>query len=149
MGCGKIGTPPAYVDYISLLKKKLIQGGRPEVAPEECEIDQILEKINLEKVTFLKICMDGIDLTETDINKNLRYLADTYVEIKLSITNFFEVCHSECIKDFTLTDGMLIMLISIASSNKGISKFITSISPPYFIVPYNIKDKETKEIYEA
>ena len=149
MGCGNIGNRNIHQDYILLLKERLIQCNNQSENLSGCGVIQTLTKIHFEKMQFLSMNMEGIPTSESDINQILNSLVDTYSNIKLSITIFFEICHSECIKDFKLTDGILLMLISMASSNEGILRLSTSLNAPYFLSFQIIKQLETKEIYSA
>ncbi|OMJ95703.1 hypothetical protein SteCoe_765 [Stentor coeruleus] len=88
-------------------------------------------------------------MTDTNIVNTSKYLIDEYTYLKSCIFSFYENCHSECIKNFRITDGIIILLISIAASNKGILSVAFHMSPPYIQLKNRNLSVESKKLYEG
>ena len=150
MGCGQTGNFAAELSPLKLLKERILNIPSSDFKKfEKCEVPQRLQRLELGTYEFQSMPMGSLFLTEIDVRNHIKYLLDLYTGIKSSITCLYEVCHSECIKDFRIADSILIMLISISASNNGKLKLKFFRNPPYFNFEENKMQSETKKIYCA
>lgn len=120
-----------------------------ELLKDPCRVSQAIESIVLESFTYRYLPLEGIEKGETEINGNGKRLVEIFTTLKTASSKFYETCHSSCIQGFRITDGIIIMLISIAACNDGVLLCSFSNHAPYFKFDSSKLDAETKIICEA
>lgn len=149
MGCGKIGDKDQF-NHLKLLKERLIQKSIKDPSnSEKCKVPQSLEKVQLEALVLKPMDIQGLSMTDKNIENSSKYLIDEYTYLKSCIFSLYESFHSECIKNFRITDGLIILLISIAASNKGSLPVTFRMSPPYIQLKNRNLSIESKKLYEC
>ena len=147
MGCGKIVVQSDKFNYITSLKERIITPTDGSVPEEGCKVPQRTGPIEIEELIFKP--MDDISQNEESLNENREQLVKTYSAIKDCASVFYEHCHSFCVKNFRIVDGVIVMLISIAACNEGNLNSSFSFSYPRFHVDASRINSGTKEFYEA
>ena len=148
MGCGFTKQAKSNLNSIEfLIERLLIDEKQKNSFSLPCITTQRVDRLELHINPLLPMQVAGISISAADITGQINKFVDFYEILKNSLADFYEVCHSKCIKDFRLTDGIIIMLISVASSDQKIEKF--SSSPPYFKFKTCKFSPETRKIYEA
>lgn len=81
----------------------------------------------------------------TSYKKNIRFIKKSWNSFKTSFSYFSDTTHGCCIENYSITDGLVIMLISSLASGQIIDKDIDLVPEPPFIL-FNLENNETSSI---
>ena len=81
----------------------------------------------------------------TSYKKNIRYIKKSWNLFKTSFSYFSDTTHGCCIENYSITDGIVIMMILSLASGKILDKDISLINEPPFIL-FNSENDETSTL---
>ncbi|CAG9315926.1 unnamed protein product [Blepharisma stoltei] len=155
MGCGQIKNGPPFTSTLFELQPKVIlQQSTPDNASEpfNCQNVYHIEDLNnsILKEKIREVRVKHIHYNSLDLNNEISLIKGKYIGLVSVKDAFFSQCHAQCIKDFQITDGIFIMLLSIYASNPSIiAKLKASQSPPYISINKESLRTESRNIVDA
>ena len=81
----------------------------------------------------------------TSYKKNIRYIKKSWNLFKTSFSYFSDTTHGCCIENYSITDGIVILMILSLASGKILDKDINLLNEPPFIL-LNYENNETSTI---
>lgn len=168
MGCGHVWKKTASKNQLLAKHRisiKVIEGDSIKTARNSDQIIEFKKKVSdpHKKICLkLQIFEDFQDVfpvsisgnsnpTLTKYQSNLNYIKSAWVNLKSAFSYFDQVAHGCCISNFSLKDGLIILLISSLASGKKLFKDIKiQFDPPYIIFEdCNFTNPDTDKIVGA
>ncbi|CAG9313914.1 unnamed protein product [Blepharisma stoltei] len=155
MGCGQIKKGDPFISNLSEL--------RPRVIPQENASGSEQDNVNCQNVYHIEdlnssilkekmrdVRVKHIHYNAFDLNNEISLIKQKYIGLASVRESFFSQCHAQCIKDFKVSDGIFIMLLSIyASDPSALASIKPSQNPPYITVIKEHLSQDSRNIVVA